>query len=49
MPRILLWLILALEGLDEESISDDDIVSLGYVLARGFEDLQIVDMEGLLY
>jgi hypothetical protein len=50
MPHILLWLlILAPEGLDEESMSDDDIVSLDDVLDRGCEDLQIVDMEGLLY
>jgi hypothetical protein len=50
MPHILLWLlILAPEGLDEESMSDDDIVSLDDVLERGCEDLQIVDMEGLLY
>ncbi len=46
MPHILLWLlILAPEGLDEESMSDDDIVSLDDVLDRGCEDLQIVDMK----
>jgi hypothetical protein len=49
MSHILPWLlILAPGGPDEESMSDDDIVSLDDVLDRGYEDLQIVDMEGLL-
>jgi hypothetical protein len=46
---LLCLLILAPEGPDEESLSDEDIVGLDDVLDRGYEDLQIVDMEGLLY